>query len=417
MAQQLKQRKGGTNATSSTNATKSTNMSATSSAAVSKDDAEDEPNDWSSILLLLLLYTLQGIPMGLSSSIPFILQEKVGYADQATFSLVSWPFSLKLLWAPFVDSLYSRRFGRRKSWLIPVQFVCAALMIGGSVFIGDLLGEKEGQKPHVVYLTIFFFVLYFMMATQDIAVDGWALTMLSGKNVAHASTCNSVGQTLGFFVAYVGFLALHDAGTCNAYFRASPQDEGLISLPGFMNFWGWVMFITTVGVWLFKKEKQDVDEEKLSIKETYKQMYDVLRLPSVISLTVILLTCKITFAAAEAVASLKLVEYGMKKEKLALLSPILIPLGIFIPVFLGRFIKPDKPLNLFLVGYPFRMACGLLYAAIVYMTPSVMSHDDEGVHFYFYGFILLAGALHELTANMMYVPQVRNQLPPYYCDA
>lgn len=39
--------------------------------------ADDGRSDWSSMLLLLLLYTLQGIPMGLSSSIPFILQEKV----------------------------------------------------------------------------------------------------------------------------------------------------------------------------------------------------------------------------------------------------------------------------------------------------------------------------------------------------
>ena len=30
------------------------------------------------------------------------------------------------------------------------------------------------------------------MATQDIAVDGWALTMLSPENVGYASTCNSV---------------------------------------------------------------------------------------------------------------------------------------------------------------------------------------------------------------------------------
>lgn len=385
----------------------------TQDAVVKTDDAssakttsaKDEPSDWPSILLLLLLYTLQGIPMGLSSSIPFILQEKVGYADQATFSLVSWPFSLKLLWAPIVDSVYSRRFGRRKSWLIPVQFICAALMIGGSTFIGALLGEEPGEKPHVVYLTIFFFVLYFMMATQDIAVDGWALTMLSEKNVGHASTCNSVGQTLGFFVAYVGFLALHDPATCNAYFRSAPLDDGIISLPGFMNFWGWVMFVTTLGVWFFKHEKQDVEEEKIGIRETYKQMYAVLRLPTVLSLSVVLLTCKIGFAAAESVASLKLVEYGMKKEKLALLSPVLIPLGIVIPIFLGRFIQPDKPLNLFLLGYPLRMACGLMYAAIIYATPSVMAHD-EYVHVYFYGFILLAGAFHEVTANMMYVPQV-----------
>ncbi|DAZ98108.1 TPA: hypothetical protein N0F65_003094 [Lagenidium giganteum] len=369
------------------------------------DNNDDGSSDFWSILLLLLLYTLQGIPMGLSSSIPFILQEKVGYGDQATFSLVSWPFSLKLLWAPFVDSIYSRRFGRRKSWLIPVQFICAGLMIGGSWFIGELLGEQEGQKPHVNYLTIFFFILYFMMATQDIAVDGWALTMLSPKNVGHASTCNSVGQTLGYFVAYVGFLALHDPATCNAYFRSTPQPEGIISLPGFMNFWGWIMFFTTVGVLLFKQEKKDVNEEKMSIRETYHQMYSVLRLPSVVSLSIMLLTCKIGFAAAESVASLKLVEYGLKKEKLALLSPILIPLGIIIPVFLGRFINPKQPLNLFLLGYPFRLAVGVVYALIVYITPSVMAHNED-VHYYYYLFILISGALHEVAANMMYVPQM-----------
>ena len=44
----------------------------------------------------------------------------------------------------------------------------------------------------------YFFALYFLMATQDIAVDGWALTMLSRKKVGYAGTCNSVGQTLGY---------------------------------------------------------------------------------------------------------------------------------------------------------------------------------------------------------------------------
>jgi PAT family acetyl-CoA transporter-like MFS transporter 1 len=330
---------------------------------------------------------------------------------------VSWPFSLKLLWAPFVDSLYSERMGRRKSWLVPVQFACAALMVGGGYWMPALLGEEEGSKPHVVYLTAFFFVLYLLMATQDIAVDGWALTMLSSKNVAHASTCNTVGQTLGYFCAYVGFLALHDPATCNAYFRWEPQEDGMVSLPGFMAFWGWVMFATTVGVWLFKHEKPErslEDSDKLSIKETYQQMLMVLRLPSVVSLSIVLLTSKIGFAAAESVASLKLVEYGMKKEKLALLTPVLIPLGIVIPVFLGHHIRAEAPLRQFLWGYPVRLAVAVLYAFIVYATPAAMA-QHESSHIYFYGFILAVGALHELAANMMYVPQV-SLLSALDCD-
>lgn len=66
------------------------------------------------VLLLLFLYVLQGIPLGLAGSIPLILQSKsVSYKDQAFFSFVFWPFSLKLLWAPLVDALYFSKFGRR----------------------------------------------------------------------------------------------------------------------------------------------------------------------------------------------------------------------------------------------------------------------------------------------------------------
>ena len=37
---------------------------------------------------------------------------------------------------------------------------------------------------------------------QDVAVDGWALTMLKPKNVGYASTCNSVGQVRGSNINY-----------------------------------------------------------------------------------------------------------------------------------------------------------------------------------------------------------------------
>jgi len=70
------------------------------------------------IALLFFLYLLQGIPLGLAASIPLLLQNrKVSYKEQAEFSFVYWPFSLKLLWAPIVDSLYSSKMGRRKTWV------------------------------------------------------------------------------------------------------------------------------------------------------------------------------------------------------------------------------------------------------------------------------------------------------------
>ena len=76
------------------------------------------------ILVLFVLYILQGVPLGLKSAIPLVLQERgVGLDDQSVFSVSNYPFSMKILWAPIVDSVFIKKFGRRKSWLIPTQTV------------------------------------------------------------------------------------------------------------------------------------------------------------------------------------------------------------------------------------------------------------------------------------------------------
>jgi hypothetical protein len=115
------------------------------------------------------------------------------------FSFAFWPFSIKLLWAPIVDSIFISNFGRRKTWLVPVQYLIGITMLLLSQNVTWYLGEeKDGpDSPQVYPLTLMFFFLNFLAATQDIAVDGWALTMLLPENVGYASTCNSVGQTAG----------------------------------------------------------------------------------------------------------------------------------------------------------------------------------------------------------------------------
>lgn len=54
--------------------------------------------DLPSIVLLLVLYTLQGIPMGLSASIPFLLLEKVNDED------CIWGILIRL--SPFLRSYH-----------------------------------------------------------------------------------------------------------------------------------------------------------------------------------------------------------------------------------------------------------------------------------------------------------------------
>jgi hypothetical protein len=285
-------------------------------------------SDQVSILILILLYTLQGIPMGLSASIPVILKEKgASYGSLSLFSLVSLPFSLKLLWAPLVDSYYIKSFGRRKTWLIPIQLITGIVMIIGSYHIQSWLGYSSSSSsnsssgdgssnssdettPSVTKLTIFFLFLYFLMATQDIAVDGWALTMLSRDSVGYASICNSIGQVLGIFIANQGFIALSDINWCKTYLNIAP----LINLSDFMLFWGYIFIIITTLILIFKKEeiiKNNINDDLSSTNgetlfETCQQVLSILQLPAIKSFAFILLTYKIAFAPADAIFNFKL---------------------------------------------------------------------------------------------------------------
>lgn len=358
------------------------------------------------VSLLLFLYVLQGIPLGLAGSIPLILQSKhVSYKDQAFFSFVFWPFSLKLFWAPLVDALYFSRFGRRKSWLVPTQYLLGLFMLYLSAKVNSLLQSEGGAD--VVTLTAVFFMLAFLAATQDIAVDGWALTMLSRENVGYASTCNSVGQTAGYFLGNVLFLALESADFCNKYLRIEPKDSGIVTLPDFLFFWGVVFLVSTTLVAIFKREneqgrrKRRVPEETQGVMETYKLLFSIVKMPTVFTFCVLLLTAKIGFSAADAVTGLKLVEAGVPKEQLALLAVPMVPLQILLPVVISKYTAGPRPLDVFYKAFPFRLLIGLDYALLVWWTPSLK--QEGGFPVYYYALVLLSYALHQVALYSMYV--------------
>lgn len=98
---------------------------------------------------------------------------------------------VKILWAPIVDSVYIKSFGRRKSWLVPVQVVLGMFMLYVAQNVDEWMGNGTSKDSQMVVLTSAFFVMWFLAATQDVAVDGWALTMLKREHVGFAATCNA----------------------------------------------------------------------------------------------------------------------------------------------------------------------------------------------------------------------------------
>jgi PAT family acetyl-CoA transporter-like MFS transporter 1 len=184
--------------------------------------------------------------LGLSlGSIPFILRSKLSYSQLGVFALSAYPYSLKLLWSPIVDSVFVPSIGRRKSWIMPMQIIIGCTMIWIAINVQDLI-DNVGRASFCcsvmrmltrhatarracfvaychLHITRFLLrntrhrcrrfasrALVTPLVASNFFCLGWALTLLSPENVSYASTAQTVGLNSGFFMSFTCFLALNN---------------------------------------------------------------------------------------------------------------------------------------------------------------------------------------------------------------
>ncbi|KAF3903337.1 hypothetical protein AA313_de0205836 [Arthrobotrys entomopaga] len=321
------------------------------------------PQDKRNFALLVLLYFLQGVPMGLATgSVPFLLKSKLSYAQIGTFTLAAYPYSMKLAWSPIVDAIWSTRFGRRKSWIVPIQ-ACSGIMM---IWLGGRIDSLMlNASNNIGTFTGVFFGLVFLSATQDIAVDGWALTLISPGNISYASTAQTVGLTAGQFLSFTVFLAFSSADFANRWFRTVPQDVGLLTLSGYLTFWGWSYLVVTIGLALLKKEERTKTRDGLV--SVYKTMWGIMKLKNIQVFIIIHLICKIGFQVNDAVTNLKLLDLGFSQEDLALTVLIDFPFEIGLGYYAGKWCSYFQPMTLWSYAFVGR----LLAAMVAHITVAI----------------------------------------------
>eukprot|EP00013_Stygamoeba_regulata_P020339 CAMPEP_0177654508 /NCGR_PEP_ID=MMETSP0447-20121125/14375_1 /TAXON_ID=0 /ORGANISM="Stygamoeba regulata, Strain BSH-02190019" /LENGTH=591 /DNA_ID=CAMNT_0019158173 /DNA_START=194 /DNA_END=1969 /DNA_ORIENTATION=- len=385
------------------------------SSSVVQDDDEDEkdgsrkfrrlrlfgyelPAEADRMALLILLYIIQGVPIGLTfGSIPFLLSSKASYTQIGVFSLASYPYSLKLFWSPIVDAVYLPGFGRRKTWIVPIQILSGLLLLYLSTVMEDHL---SGSEVDVWMLACLFFGLILLTATQDIAVDGWAITMLSEANQGFAGTCQTIGLNIGYFMSFTIFLAFHSADFCNKFLRSTEtaSEEGVLTLAGYLQFWGIMYLGITVLLAVFKHERPTSQKDaKQSVSSVYRKILSIIRLAPVKQLMILLLVYKVGFVANDSVTALKLIEKGFKKEYMGVFVLIEFPFQILFAVVTGRWSAGDRPLDPWLYAFAGRLAVCVAGPLLVYIYPG------GDVSWTMYLAALCVNLLSSFTSTVMFV--------------
>jgi MFS transporter, PAT family, solute carrier family 33 (acetyl-CoA transportor), member 1 len=320
--------------------------------------------------LLVLLYFLQGIPMGLAmGSVPFLLKKHMSYSEMGIFTLASYPYSLKLLWSPIVDAVWNPKLGRRKSWILPIQLLSGLGMLWlGSNVEGMMETTGKPGGPTVWGFMGWWFFLVLMCATQDIAVDGWALTLISPGNISYASTAQTVGLTAGGFLSHTVFLAFNSKDFANRWFRTEPLDHGLLSLGGYLTFWGWAYIAVTLGLAFLKKEDRAKNED--GIWDVYRIMWGILKLKNIQGLLLVHLIAKIGFQANDGVTNLKLLEKGFGTDNMALTVLIDFPFEIGLGYFAGKWSQEFTPMRLWSWAFVGRLVAAIMAQFTVVIFPA-----------------------------------------------
>jgi len=165
------------------------------------------------LLVILLLGMVSGLPFLLTlSTLSFWLAESgVSKTAIGLFVLVSLPYSLKFIWAPFTDYLslpyISSRFGQRRSWALASQ-------VGLFTSLVCLAHCNPAQSVALTAISSFF--VSFFSASQDIIIDAYRIEILKADNQGAGAALEAIGFRLGMLASGAGTLYLAHTFTWRA---------------------------------------------------------------------------------------------------------------------------------------------------------------------------------------------------------
>ena len=147
---------------------------------------------------IAVLYFAEGLPFGIAYDVwpVFFRVHGVSLRDIGLMSLLSLPWTWKLLWAPLVD-----RYGSRQQWITACLFFLGATTIA-------LISQDASQPSFMMWSLLLLFTT--ASATQDIAIDAYAVDVSTPTTVGSINGTRVSAARVAMLVGGGGFITLAD---------------------------------------------------------------------------------------------------------------------------------------------------------------------------------------------------------------
>lgn len=164
-------------------------------------------------------YFAEGLPFSLVRQVSPIYFKDLGASLPAIglTSLYGLSWSLKFLWAPFLD-----RYGTKRKWLLLFQALLAAAVLGCAALAAGPYALAAGAAA--------FLAVALVSATHDIAVDGYYLEALDVQGQARFVGYRVMAYRLAMIAGAGGVVALSQYKGWPAAFATGAAVLGLLAL-------------------------------------------------------------------------------------------------------------------------------------------------------------------------------------------
>jgi len=125
----------------------------------------------------------------------------VDIATIGLFSLVGLPYSLKFMWAPFMDRYVPPFLGRRRGWILLAQLTLVVILAAMAV---------TNPVSHIWRMGILAFALSFASASQDIVYNAYFTDILRPAERGLGAAVQAGGYRLAMIIAGALVLILAD---------------------------------------------------------------------------------------------------------------------------------------------------------------------------------------------------------------
>ncbi len=155
------------------------------------------------MLVALVMGFTSGLPLLLTGSVlqAWLKDSGVSLAAIGAASLIGLPYTLKFLWAPLFDRFTLPLFGRRRGWLLLMQIILAAALVGLS---------WSNPATNLWGVALAALLVTFFSASQDIVVDAYRRESLQDAELGFGSALFVNGYRIGMLLAGGGGLILAD---------------------------------------------------------------------------------------------------------------------------------------------------------------------------------------------------------------